>query len=51
MLPVAEIATRGERIIDEVERAVVGKREALELVDDDPQICRGGTTCEPVARR
>jgi MoxR-like ATPase len=32
MLTVAEIATRGERIIDEVERAVVGKREALELV-------------------
>src|SRR6266851_1894162 len=32
MLTVGEIATRGERIIDEVERAVVGKREALELV-------------------
>src|SRR6266704_2112444 len=32
MLTVAEIATRGDRIIDEVERAVVGKREALELV-------------------
>src|SRR6266478_2453843 len=32
MLTVAEIAIRGERIIDEVERAVVGKREALELV-------------------
>src|SRR6266581_2158383 len=32
MLTVAEIARRGERIIDEVERAVVGKREALELV-------------------
>src|SRR5881296_1075078 len=32
MLTVAEIATRGERIIDEIERAVVGKREALELV-------------------
>ena len=32
MLPVEEIASRGDRIIDEVERAVVGKREALELV-------------------
>src|SRR5881397_4357273 len=32
MLTVAEIARRGERILDEVERAVVGKREALELV-------------------
>src|SRR5881398_2996755 len=32
MLTVAEIATRGERIVGEVERAVVGKREALELV-------------------
>ncbi|MDP9303399.1 MAG: MoxR family ATPase [Actinomycetota bacterium] len=32
MLTVAEIATRGDRIIDEVERAVVGKRQALELV-------------------
>jgi MoxR-like ATPase len=32
MLTVGEIATRGERIIEEVERAVVGKREALELV-------------------
>jgi MoxR-like ATPase len=32
MLTVAEIATRGDRILDEVERAVVGKREALELV-------------------
>jgi MoxR-like ATPase len=32
MLTVAEIATRGDRILDEVERAVVGKRDALELV-------------------
>ncbi len=32
MLTVGEIATRGGRIIDEIERAVVGKREALELV-------------------
>src|SRR2546428_1104362 len=32
VLPVEEIASRGDRIIDEVERAVVGKREALELV-------------------
>jgi MoxR-like ATPase len=32
MLTVEEIAARGDRIIDEVERAVVGKREALELV-------------------
>jgi MoxR-like ATPase len=32
VLSVEEIAARGERIIDEVERAVVGKREALELV-------------------
>jgi MoxR-like ATPase len=32
MLTVAEIANRGDRILDEVERAVVGKREALELV-------------------
>ena len=32
MLTVGEIGTRGDRIIDEVERAVVGKREALELV-------------------
>jgi len=32
MLTVGEIATRGDRIVDEVERAVVGKREALELV-------------------
>jgi len=31
-LTVGEIATRGDRIVDEVERAVVGKREALELV-------------------
>ena len=32
MLTVGEIAARGDRILDEVERAVVGKREALELV-------------------
>jgi MoxR-like ATPase len=32
MLPVQEIATRGDRILDELEGAVVGKREALELV-------------------
>jgi MoxR-like ATPase len=32
MLTVGEIANCGDRIIDQVERAVVGKREALELV-------------------
>jgi MoxR-like ATPase len=32
MLTVGEIGTRGDRIIEEVEHAVVGKREALELV-------------------
>src|SRR6267142_3434078 len=32
MLTVGEIATCGDKILDEVERAVVGKREALELV-------------------
>ena len=32
MLAVTEIAARGDQILDEVERAVVGKREALELV-------------------
>jgi MoxR-like ATPase len=32
MLTVTEIATRGDRIVEEIERAVVGKREALELV-------------------
>jgi MoxR-like ATPase len=32
MLTVGEIGTRGDRIIEEMERAVVGKREALELV-------------------
>jgi MoxR-like ATPase len=32
MLTVEEMGTRGDRIIEEVERAVVGKREALELV-------------------
>jgi MoxR-like ATPase len=32
MLSVAEIAERSDRIIGEIERAVVGKREALELV-------------------
>ena len=32
MLTVAEVAERSDRILGEVERAVVGKREALELV-------------------
>jgi MoxR-like ATPase len=32
MLSVGDVAQAGERILDEVERAVVGKREALELV-------------------
>jgi MoxR-like ATPase len=32
MLTVEEIGTRGDRIIEEMERAIVGKREALELV-------------------
>jgi MoxR-like ATPase len=32
MLTVGEIGARGDRIIEEVERAVVGKRDALELV-------------------
>jgi MoxR-like ATPase len=32
MLTVGEIGTRGDRIIEELERAIVGKREALELV-------------------
>jgi MoxR-like ATPase len=31
-MPIAEIADRGHRILDEVERAVVGKREMLELL-------------------
>jgi MoxR-like ATPase len=31
-MPITEIATRGNRILDEVERAVVGKREMLELL-------------------
>ena len=31
-MPIAEIATRGNGILDEVERAVVGKREMLELL-------------------
>ena len=31
-MPIAEIATRGKGILDEVERAVVGKREMLELL-------------------
>ena len=31
-MTVAELAERADRILDEVERAVVGKREALELV-------------------
>src|SRR5213592_3946199 len=29
---IAELAARAEQILDEVERAIVGKREALELV-------------------
>jgi MoxR-like ATPase len=32
MLSVGEIGTRGDRILEEMERAVVGKREALALV-------------------
>ena len=32
MIAIDEVADRGERILDEVERAVVGKRDALELV-------------------
>ena len=32
MMAVADVAQQGERILDEIERAVVGKREALELV-------------------
>src|ERR671934_44080 len=32
MLTVDEVAARGERMLDELERAVVGKRRALELV-------------------
>ena len=32
MLTVAEVAEHSDRILGEVERAVVGKREALELV-------------------
>ena len=32
MLTVQEIATRSDRILEEMDRAVVGKREALELV-------------------
>jgi MoxR-like ATPase len=32
VLTVGEIGTRGDRILEEIERAVVGKREALELV-------------------
>ena len=31
-MPIAEIATRGNDILDEVERTVVGKREMLELL-------------------
>ena len=30
-LPLADVATRAGRILDEVERVVVGKRAALEL--------------------
>src|SRR6266542_4165736 len=32
MVSLADVAERSDRILDEVERAVVGKREALELV-------------------
>ena len=32
MLSVGDVAQQGERVLDEIERAVVGKREALELV-------------------
>ena len=32
MLSIEETAVRAERVIEELERAVVGKREALELV-------------------
>jgi MoxR-like ATPase len=32
MLPVAEVAARSERVLAEVERAVVGKRDPLEVV-------------------
>src|SRR6476620_1306996 len=32
MLTVQELATRSDRILDEIDRAIVGKREALELV-------------------
>ncbi len=31
-MELAELRTQGERILDEVERAIVGKREALELI-------------------
>ena len=32
MLTVAEVATRSDHVVGEIERAVVGKREALELI-------------------
>src|SRR2546429_9974557 len=32
MLSIEEAATRADRVLDEIERAVVGKRDALELV-------------------
>ena len=32
MLPLADLAARSERVLAEVERAVVGKRDALEVV-------------------
>ena len=32
MLPLDEVRAEGERILDEIERAVVGKRDALELI-------------------
>ena len=31
-MTITELAERAEKVLDEVERAVVGKREALELV-------------------
>src|SRR5213076_1459328 len=31
-MPLAEVRDRGARVVDEVERAVVGKRSALELI-------------------
>src|SRR5213595_658151 len=31
-MPLAEVRDRGARVVDEVERAIVGKRDALELI-------------------